>query len=161
EAANEGAGQFIVGGGGVDAIAGTVRRDGTALVPTGDSFTCGDGTALRRPSGSSSPSQTPSDLPSDSASPSESPSPSPSPSDSSSPTAGPTTPGATRGPTAGPTRTAGPPPPPPPPPTSSSSPPPPPPDRTPPAISNVQASEATLYPTRRPDPTSIISAVVT
>jgi putative peptide zinc metalloprotease protein len=138
-AANEGAAQFIVAGGGVDAIAGTVTRDGTALVPSGDSFTCGDGTALRRP-GDSSPSHTPSDIPSDSSSPSESPSPSPSPSDSPSPTAGPTTPGATRGPTTGPTRTAAPPPPPPP--TTSSSPPPPP--NKPPTFRSVNAAPPTV-----------------
>jgi putative peptide zinc metalloprotease protein len=160
-AANEGVAQFIVARGGVDAIAGTVRRDGAALVPSGDSFTCGDGTALHRPGGSSSPSQTPSELPSDSASPSESPSPSPSPSNSPSPTAGPTTPGATRGPTAGPSQTAGPPPPPPPPSSSSPSSPPPPPDRTPPTIGQVGTSSTVIVPTAcGSNTTATITAVI-
>lgn len=137
-AANDGAAKFIVAGGGVDAVAGTVTRDGQPLVPSGDAFACGDGTALRRPGDAATPSHTPSEFPSDSPSPSESPSPTPSPSGSPSPTAGPTTPGATRSPTAGPTRTAGPPPPPPP---SSSGPPR---DTTPPVMTNVHPLESPI-----------------
>jgi putative peptide zinc metalloprotease protein len=134
---NDGPARLAADPGSTDLSTGKATLNGTALEPTGDELTCGDGVALPKVSGSPTPWETPSDSPSPSETPSESPTPGPT-------TAGPvpTTPGrTTRPPTTRPPTTG--------PPPTTSQPPPPPPDITPPVISDqgFGVKPTTIWPT--------------